>query len=78
MAGEYDKPLGLDRLRLVAASGQGVPLIIANSDDVYARARIVRNTVEPDPDMPTLAEVREILDAPIEDGEVTEQVVADE
>jgi hypothetical protein len=33
---------------------------------VFSRARIVRNTVEPDPEMPTLAEVRELLDAPDE------------
>jgi hypothetical protein len=55
-----------------------------NTDELFARARIVNNTVEPDPDLPTLDEVRAILDAPLEEDEVvseqtvTEQTVADE
>jgi hypothetical protein len=38
---------------------------------------MVRNTVEVDPDAPTLAEIREILDAPIEpeDSEDAVQLV---
>jgi hypothetical protein len=30
------------------------------------RARVVRNTVEPDPNMPTIDEVRALLDEPLE------------
>jgi hypothetical protein len=37
--------------------------------EMLERARIVRNTVEFDPDMPTLAEVRELIDAELEEKE---------
>ena len=61
------------QIATIAADGRGVPLRLLRNDidEVYERARVVRNTVEPDPDMPTLAEVREILDSPLEelDGE---------
>ena len=53
----------------VVADGAGVPMRLQRNDldEIYERARIVRNTVEPDPDVPTLAEVRAILDAPLEE-----------
>lgn len=53
----------------VAAEGAGLPVRLQRNDldEIYERARIVRNTVEPDPDVPTLAEVRAILDAPLEE-----------
>jgi hypothetical protein len=40
---------------------------IAASDvsEVLARARLVQNTVEQDPDAPTLEEVREMIDAAV-------------
>ena len=38
--------------------------------EVYARARVVRNTVEPDPNMPTIEEVRALLDEPSESEEL--------
>ena len=49
----------------IAADALGVPIRVIRRDsgEVYDRARLVRNTVEFDPDAPTLAEVRAILDA---------------
>jgi L,D-transpeptidase ErfK/SrfK len=57
-----------DYARAVASAASGVPMRVLQADvaEVYVRARIVRNTVELDPDLPTLAEVREIIDAPDE------------
>jgi len=54
--------------RVVAGDARGVPVrvLLGDADEVYGRARAIRNTVEVDPDAPTLAEVREILDAPLE------------
>lgn len=54
--------------REVAGYASGVPIRVLKSDigEVYARARVVRNTVEPDPNMPTIDEVRALLDEPIE------------
>ena len=37
-----------------------------------ARARVVRNTVEVDPDAPTLAEVREMIDEAVAEAEEAE------
>jgi len=50
----------------VASRASGVPVAIdaADSTSGFESARIVRNTVELDPDAPTLAEVRAILDSP--------------
>jgi len=47
----------------LAARPRGVPLSIVHydPDEVFARVRVVRNTVEPDPDAPTLSEVREMM-----------------
>jgi hypothetical protein len=45
---------------------------------VFERVRVVRNTYEPDPDEPTLAEVREILDEPIDEEEIPEPVASEE
>jgi L,D-transpeptidase ErfK/SrfK len=52
----------------IASLAAGVPVRLLRNDvdEVYERARVVRNIVEPDDDVPTLAEVREILDTPIE------------
>ena len=35
---------------------------IHDAHEVFARASLVRNTVEPDPNAPTLTEVRELMD----------------
>ncbi|NIS91343.1 MAG: L,D-transpeptidase family protein [Woeseiaceae bacterium] len=57
-----------DEAREVASYASGVPIRVLKSDigEVYARARVVRNTVEPDPNMPTIDEVRALLDEPVE------------
>lgn len=53
--------------RTIAADVKGVPIRILSGDsmEVYERARLVRNTVEPDPNEPTLAEVRAMFDDPL-------------
>ncbi len=50
----------------IAAEEKGVPSRIESSDsmEVFDRVRLVRNTVEQDPNAPTLAEVRALLDGP--------------
>jgi L,D-transpeptidase ErfK/SrfK len=54
--------------RAVASEALGVPVrvLLGDAFEIYGRARIVRNTVEPDPQVPTLAEVRRMLDAAAE------------
>jgi L,D-transpeptidase ErfK/SrfK len=53
-----------DEARAVASQALGVPTLVLQGDlqEVYARSRIVNNTVTVDPDAPTLAEVRALLD----------------
>ncbi len=48
----------------LAGAANGVPSVVGHHDahEVLARARVVRNTVEPDPNAPTLTEVRELID----------------
>ena len=52
-------------IRALAAQPVGVPVRVAmyDADEVMARVRVVHNTVKPDPDEPTLMEVREMMDA---------------
>jgi len=54
--------------KTVAEDGRGVPVRVLRRDidEVFERARVVRNTVEPDPDMPSIEEVRALLDEPLE------------
>ena len=68
----------LDLLKATAAAALGIPARMTTlaDDELTARARVVHNTVTPDPDMPTLAEVREILDAPLEQEEPGEAAVS--
>ena len=48
----------------IAAAADGAPARLgAPNGDATARARVVQNIVEPDAEAPTLAEVREMLDA---------------
>ena len=49
----------------LAQAPRGIPVSIAmyDADEVMARARVVRNTVEADPNAPTLSEVREMMDS---------------
>lgn len=53
-----------DHIRAIASEGNGVALLVSYHDaqEVFARASLVRNTVEPDPNAPTLTEVREMID----------------
>jgi hypothetical protein len=79
----FDDEVAREQARLVAAAERGVPVRVLQHDldEVYDRARLVRNTVEVDPDVPTLAEVREILDAPLDETEEVEtsaEVIASE
>ncbi len=55
-------------LESIASLGTGMPVRVMRNDvlEVYERATAVRNTVERDPDVPTLAEIRELLDSPPE------------
>jgi L,D-transpeptidase ErfK/SrfK len=67
LAGATGAPLN-DHLgahvRELAANPQGLPVIVAQYDpaEYLARARVVHNTVEEDPDAPTLSEVREMME----------------
>jgi L,D-transpeptidase ErfK/SrfK len=53
-----------DHVRSVAASPSGVPVAIAYYDarEFMSRALVVHNTVEQDPNAPTLSEVREMME----------------
>jgi L,D-transpeptidase ErfK/SrfK len=44
------------------ASGMPVSIVMYDANEFVARARVVHNTVEMDPDAPTLLEVREMMD----------------
>ncbi|MDH3531663.1 MAG: L,D-transpeptidase family protein [Gammaproteobacteria bacterium] len=61
-----------DHVRAIASVGSGVPALIAahDADEVFARARLVHNIVTTDPDAPTLIEVREMIDAALQEGEL--------
>ena len=79
---DEESPPGFDQeqVREIAAEAFGVPIRIQQADtaEIMARARVIRNTVEPDPNMPTLEEVRALLDEPIEQEGAGEQVAVDE
>ena len=68
LAGERDAVFDLDTLRVAAKEALGVPVILNGgvNDTLMARSRVVTNTFEPDPNLPSLMEVRELLDAPAE------------
>ncbi|MDH3304237.1 MAG: L,D-transpeptidase family protein [Gammaproteobacteria bacterium] len=53
-----------NHVRSLAELASGVPVSIAmyDADEFLARARVVRNTVEADPNAPTLIEIREMMD----------------
>lgn len=77
-----DVPVVIDQehVRAIAAEARGVPVRFgqATANEVLARARVIRNTVEPDPNMPALEEVRALLDEPIEEEGVAEQTTIDD
>ena len=65
------------QMRTVAHDALGVPVLLHKRDsaEIYERARVVRNTVEPDPDAPTLSEMRELLDRPLDVAEAPPETV---
>jgi L,D-transpeptidase ErfK/SrfK len=69
-----------EQVRAIADEALGLPIRIQKADiaEVMARTRVIRNTVEQDPNMPTLEEVRALLDESIEGESVGEQVAIDE
>ena len=75
-SGAFNDQSELGYARAIAGDVRGVPVrvLLGDADEVYGRARVVRNTVELDPDAPTLAEIREILDSPLEPEESAEAV----
>ena len=64
----------------VAREGRGVPVVMSGnrSNTIDARALVVHNRVELDPDLPTLDEVRAILDEPLAEEAVSETGTARE
>jgi L,D-transpeptidase ErfK/SrfK len=80
LASETELAFDLNEMRLAAKAQLGVPVILTGdaTDGLTARARVIENTVEMDPDMPTLAEVRAILDAPLDEEPPVEEPVAEE
>lgn len=79
---EEENPFTFDRehVRAIAAEARGLPVRIQQVEaaEVVARARVIRNTVEPDPEMPTLEEVRALIDEATADEGLAEQAVIDE
>lgn len=67
-SGAFIEQAEQDQAKAVAGKARGVPIrvLMADASEVLRRARVVRNTVEPDPDMPTAKEVRALLDEPLE------------
>jgi L,D-transpeptidase ErfK/SrfK len=63
-----------DHVKAVAETPHGIPVAIAyyDAEEFMARARVVHNTVEEDPNAPTLSEVREMME------EVEAEIAAEE
>ena len=61
----------LERAHTAASVASGVPIRLGTRDEdaIFARARVVRNIVELDPDAPTLSEVREMIDEAVREAE---------
>ena len=69
---KYDlEPALANHVRSIASIANGVPARLEAFDavEVLARARQVKNTVEIDPDAPTLEEVREMIDEAVAEAE---------
>jgi L,D-transpeptidase ErfK/SrfK len=77
LASEKETNVDLDQMRIAANAMLGIPVILAGGapEALLARARVIENTVEPDPDLLALAEVRAIIDAPLEetDGSIANE-----
>ena len=78
-SGAFVEQVEQDRAYEVAEEARGVPVrvLMADANEVMHRARIVRNTVEPDPNMPTIDEVRALLDEPLESEIPVEPIPAE-
>ncbi len=78
-SGAFIEQAQQDRANAVAANARGVPVrvLMADAGEVMHRARIIRNTVEPDPNMPTIDEVRALLDEPLESEIPVEPIPAE-
>jgi L,D-transpeptidase ErfK/SrfK len=63
-SGAFTEQEEKDHAEAIASEALGAPVRVLAGDtqEVFERARIVKNTVTIDPDAPTLAEVRELLD----------------
>jgi L,D-transpeptidase ErfK/SrfK len=72
-------PRDIERAQAIAERSNGMPVKISSrsDDDLLARARVVRNTVEVDPDAPTLAEVREMINEAVREDDEELEVTAD-
>ena len=68
-AGPSDAQVANVRDAAGRASGAPVRIDAPEPDDPMQRARVVRNTVELDPEAPTLAEVREMIDEAVREAE---------
>jgi L,D-transpeptidase ErfK/SrfK len=68
MSGAFIEQAEQDQAIAVAEAARGVPVrvLMADANEVISRARVIRNTVELDPNMPTIDEVRALLDEPLE------------
>ena len=64
-----------DHVRAIASNANGVATLVSyrDADEVFGRASLVRNTVEPDPEAPTLTEVREMIDEVMAEEAVEEE-----
>lgn len=62
--------LATEHVRALASTTHGVPVRVSQYDlqEMYARARAVRNTVEADPNAPTLSEVRDMIDEAVREA----------
>ena len=60
-----------NHIRSIASIANGVPLRVYgyDVDEVLGRVRVVHNTVEFDPENPTLDEVREMIDEAVQEGD---------
>lgn len=71
-AGDTLIPPLQEHARAVASTANGIPvrLSVFDADEVLVRARRIRNTIEIDPDAPTLEEVRDLIDEAVAEAAV--------
>jgi L,D-transpeptidase ErfK/SrfK len=78
-SGAFTEQEEKDHAEAIASEALGVPIRVLAGDaqEVFERARIVKNTVTIDPEAPTLAEVRELLEEAEDELAVPEAVSSD-